>query len=81
MTKLPKDHVYSLRMNEGQRRILQKALDHAQQSKYRLFDSEPNTGSGAENTEVNEFALLLDVIRGLPYDEMGHPGIIHGLCL
>ena len=78
MTKLPKDHVYSLRMNEGQRRILQKALDHAQQSKYRLFDFLPTM---SEDTEVKEFEALLDMIRGMPYDESTHPGQIHGLCL
>ena len=80
MTKLPKEHVYNIHMNEAQRRILQKALDHCQQSKYRLFDSEPKSGT-YEDTEVKEFEALLDMIRGLPFDESEYPGVIHGLCL
>ncbi len=70
---------YEIMINEGQRRILAKALLAAEMQ--RDFDTTDGTGCGAYDTEQEEAQALRDMFENLERDEKESPGCLHGFCL
>lgn len=76
-----KEHVYTIELNEGQRRILETALNSLATNANQVLSKVPESGSGGGDTEYEEFELLLDMIVDIPRieQENGTEGVIHSL--
>ena len=70
---------YQIMINEGQRRVLAKALLAGEMQ--RDFEKHPGTGCGGYDTELEEAQALRDMLENLERDEKESPGCLHGFCL
>jgi hypothetical protein len=69
---------YECVINEYQRRMLAKLVNHAMTAYEPHLRSEP--GDTADSM-FEEARLMEDMLNDLPEHELSSPGVTHGLCL
>lgn len=72
--------IYMIELNEGQRKILETALQTLHSNANCVFSKQPGTGCGGADTEFEEYQLLLDMFTELPKIERENPEIVHSFC-
>lgn len=77
---------YNIHINELQRQLIEHTLELFHQLPHTVKESSLSPLDNPDNRQpanslVEEVALLLDMVKGMPQVESENPGVIHGLCL